>query len=82
MVGTRKNPEIGARQQRCLVTGGAGFLGRHIVDALVDDYSVRVLDIRDSGDSRIETMIADIRKLEDVKAACMGRRYLTFPIPI
>ena len=33
-------------QPICLVTGGGGFLGSHIVDTLAGDYRVRVLDRR------------------------------------
>ena len=35
--------------QTVLVTGGAGFVGSHIADALVDDNEVRVLDDFSSG---------------------------------
>ena len=55
------------------MTGGAGFLGRHIVDALTDTYDVRILDVRDSGDPSVETMIGDIRQISDVMAACKGK---------
>lgn len=35
--------------KRCAVIGGSGFLGRHLVEKLVDrGYSVSVFDIRQS----------------------------------
>src|SRR4051794_33636311 len=37
-------------RRKALVTGGAGFIGSHIVDALVaDDYDVAVLDNLETG---------------------------------
>lgn len=37
------------RGRTVLITGGAGFIGSHIADALVDDNTVRVLDDLSSG---------------------------------
>jgi len=35
---------------KCLVTGGAGFIGSHIVDALVaEGYDVHIVDNLSSG---------------------------------
>lgn len=61
---------------RFLVTGGAGFIGSHIVDALVRKrHFVRVLDNFSSG--KIENLSGVIKKIELIKAdirssgACM-----------
>lgn len=60
--------------RRSLVTGGCGFTGEHLVDALVargDEVTVvdaRVTDPRD-GVRYVET---DLRNAEAVKAACEG----------
>ena len=65
---------------RVLVTGGAGFIGSHLVDRLIrDDYEVVVLDNFFSGeiknikhhlDSRRFYLVkGDVRNLEDVKEA-------------
>ena len=60
-----------------VVTGGAGFLGRHIVEQLVDSglyQSVRVMDIRVPEDkvSGVEYVACDLRKPEDVSGAIEG----------
>ena len=60
------------QQPKCLVVGGAGFLGRHLVDALVKSYSVSTFDVRESGDSNVTAIIGDIRKLDHVVDACQG----------
>ncbi|HYC79021.1 MAG TPA: SDR family oxidoreductase [Planctomycetota bacterium] len=67
---------------KCLVTGGAGFIGSNLVDALVargDD--VRVFDNFSTGERSnlagvaraIETVEGDLRDVEAVRAACRGR---------
>jgi dTDP-L-rhamnose 4-epimerase len=69
-----------------LITGGAGFIGSHVADRLLDQgYRVRVLDTLDPqvhGESRalfppylspdIETMRGDVRNMRDVERALAG----------
>jgi nucleoside-diphosphate-sugar epimerase len=62
-----------------LVTGGAGFIGSHLVERLVDDrQSVRVLDNFSTGKrenltpflSKIELVEGDLRSRDDCRRAC------------
>lgn len=66
---------------RCLVTGGAGFIGSHVVDALMArGDKVRVLDNLSSGKkenlaqhgSEVELLIGDLRDEEAVRKAVKG----------
>ena len=63
-----------SQKQHCLVTGGSGFLGKHLVDQLLDTgkCEVTVFDIRDSRDSRVRCIVGDLRKLDDIAKACAG----------
>lgn len=67
--------------RRVLVTGGGGFIGSHLVDALVQrGAAVRVLDNFSTGrrenlahlDSRVEILEGDVRNPEHVEAAVRG----------
>lgn len=63
---------------RYLVTGGAGFIGSHLVEALIDDgHSVRVLDDLSTGrrsnlPDGVELMVADIADPEVAGPALDG----------
>jgi UDP-glucose 4-epimerase len=67
---------------KCLVTGGAGFIGSHIVDALLaDGHEVRVLDNFATGDRRnlmhvagdVDIVEGDMRSFERAATAMRGR---------
>lgn len=67
------------KSERVLVTGGAGFIGSHLVDALVAcGASVRILDDLSTGRrenvvaSGVELVVGDIRDLRTCRDACDG----------
>jgi UDP-glucose 4-epimerase len=69
--------------RRILVTGGAGFIGSHIVDRLIEEgYAVRVIDnlssgrlenlARHRGNPQVEVIVGDLKKPEDALKAVEG----------
>jgi len=62
-----------------LVTGGSGFLGRHLVAALLADgryAAIRVFDVREGanfgGDARVSVIVGDLRDKASIRAAVRG----------
>jgi UDP-glucose 4-epimerase len=69
----------------CLVTGGAGFIGSHLVEALVDrGHTVRVLDNFSSGSpanlakvqERIELIKGDVTDAQALRTAVSGVEFV------
>lgn len=70
---------------KCLVTGGAGFIGSHLVDGLVKKgHQVRVFDNLSTGkkenlaevSSKVELIIDDLRNRKALEKACQGIDYI------
>ena len=63
--------------QTILITGGAGFIGSHIADAVVDHNYVRVLDDLSTGSrtnvpTDADLIEADVRDREALETAMDG----------
>jgi UDP-glucose 4-epimerase len=57
---------------RAIVTGGAGFIGSHVVDALLGDgYEVTVIDDLSAGDPARVAKEADLREMDIVDLAAL-----------
>jgi dTDP-L-rhamnose 4-epimerase len=56
-----------------LVTGGAGFVGSHVVDRLVaDGEEVRILDLRPADRDDADVIVGDVRDPQTVRRAVAG----------
>ncbi|MEP9381164.1 NAD-dependent epimerase/dehydratase family protein [Nocardioides cheoyonin] len=67
--------------KKVLITGGAGFIGRHLSDHLIQhgDYEVTVLDNESLGDrkhldlAKVRFLEGDLRSRDDVRSAVEGQ---------
>ena len=75
----------GSESKLCLVTGGAGFIGSHLAERLVQEgYAVRILDNFSAGKesriagirSKVDLIKGDICNLDEVRRAMKGVRYV------
>ena len=58
---------------KILITGAGGNLGRAIIPALIEaGHSVRLFDFRELGESGFETIVGDVRNIEDIRRAMSG----------
>jgi len=68
----------GSKPRLALVTGGAGFIGSHLVDALIGEgLRVRVLDNFTAGphenvNPAAETIVGDVRVIDSIRPAFEG----------
>jgi UDP-glucose 4-epimerase len=59
--------------KRVLVTGGSGFIGRHVVSVLSGDGArVRVVDLQPHPDPAVDIVLGDISDPEILSRACDG----------
>jgi sterol-4alpha-carboxylate 3-dehydrogenase (decarboxylating) len=62
---------MGNERDLCLVIGGNGFIGRHLVELLLrEGRPVRVFDRTPCNDPRVEMFQGDIRRADEVQRAC------------
>lgn len=66
---------MNGRQKKTLVTGGNGFVGRWLVDALVErGDDVTVFDVQEAGArADVRYIKGDLRDQDGVRAACAGQ---------
>jgi NAD(P)-dependent dehydrogenase (short-subunit alcohol dehydrogenase family) len=65
---------MGGGRVNCLVTGGSGFLGKHLVQQLVESglYNVTIFDIRDAQVAGANTVVGDLRDPDQVRRTVKG----------
>ncbi|MEX1005559.1 MAG: NAD-dependent epimerase/dehydratase family protein [Acidimicrobiia bacterium] len=62
---------------RVLVTGAAGFVGRHVIRRLLDDgFDVTAFDLLDAGLVDADSIIGDLRDADGIAAAVAGHHVI------
>lgn len=57
---------------KALVTGGAGFIGSNLVEAIVDDFEVTILDNLQTGSLKNLEAVKDVRIIEKSSNDCLS----------